>query len=187
MPEAPQMQALAERVADWLDGRDLRGLRAARLHRTEDVRAAAGGARRRDARARRSAREVRDAALRQRPARHVPSLAGGPARLRATAEEDAAEGLGRAVEVLRRSRGVAARVRHRAQGRLVGARAGRSGARSRSSDPKRRATSSPSGSAPRPTAAASTRSCATSARSPASVAATPTTSCTAPSSRPMRR
>ena len=40
---------------------------------------------------------------------------------------------------------------------------------------------------PRPTGAACTRSCATSGRSPASDTATPTTSCTAPSCRPTRR
>ena len=44
VPEAPQMQALAERVGEWLDGARLRGLRPARLHRVEDVRPAAGSA-----------------------------------------------------------------------------------------------------------------------------------------------
>ena len=187
MPEAPQMQALAERVAEWLVGRDLRGLRPARLHRAEDGRPAAGGARRRaSSRVDRRAKYVTlhfDNDLRD----HVPPLAGGPARLRAAAEEDAAEGLGRALAVLRRPRGAAARVRHRTQGGLVGARARRRRARSRSSDPRRRARSSRSGSAPPTTVGASTRSCATSARSRASGAATPTTSCTGPSSRRTRR
>ena len=52
-------------------------------------------------------------------------------------------------------------------------------ARSRRSAPRRRATSSPSGCAPPPTGGACTPSCATSTRSRASAGATPTTRCTA--------
>ena len=33
MPEAPQMQALAERIGEWLDGATFEGYDAARLHR----------------------------------------------------------------------------------------------------------------------------------------------------------
>ena len=36
MPELPQMQALAERIEEWLRRRDVRGLRAARVQRPED-------------------------------------------------------------------------------------------------------------------------------------------------------
>ena len=71
-------------------------VRAARVHRPEDVRPAAGSAGRPRVARRRPAGEVRDPRLRRRPAHARAPLAGRARGLRGPAEEDQAEGFGRA-------------------------------------------------------------------------------------------
>ncbi len=101
MPEAPQMQALSERVGDWLIGATFEGydpLGFTGLKTFDPPPEALVGA---VVVSVSTAREVRVAALRQRPADHVPPLPSRSARLRAAAQEDAAQGISRAVAVLR--------------------------------------------------------------------------------------
>ena len=149
MPEAPQMQALAERVGGVARRRDRsRATSSLGFTGSEDGRPAARGTRRRAVVACRPAGEVCDAALRQRPADHVPPLAGGPARLRAAAEEDATQGRGRALAILGRSRGACCASSAPSARPVGGCSRPATTDRSRSSDPRRRATSSRSGSAP---------------------------------------
>ena len=125
MPEAPQMQALAERIEAWLQGATFEGyepLGFTGLKTFDPPPEALVG---QTLGACRPAGEVRVAVVRQRAAGDVPPVAGGPARLRGSSEVHEAEGLSRAVAVLGRPGRADPGVRYRTQGGLVGARTGR--------------------------------------------------------------
>ena len=117
-------------------GADVRGILAARVHGAEDVRPAARCARGCPPGAGRPARQVRVVVVRQRIADPVPPVAGRPPRLRDAAQTTKPKGSVVRWRVLRRSSGVVARARHRAQGRLVGARGPATTARSTGSGPE---------------------------------------------------
>ena len=145
MPEAPQMQALAERIEAWLDGATFEGyepLGFSGLKTYDPPPEALVG---RDARSvstggRSTCRSWFGDDLRML----VPPLAGRTPRLRAAAEEDEAEGLGRAAGGSPTTARCWSASTAPSARRAGGCSARATTVRSRSSVPKRRATSSPS-------------------------------------------